>query len=55
MLGADYSTKFAPWLSVGCLSPRAVYHELKRYETERGASKSTYWVAFELTWRDFFK
>lgn len=24
MLGGDYSTKFAPWLSLGCLSPRKV-------------------------------
>lgn len=24
MLGGDYSTKFAPWLALGCLSPRKV-------------------------------
>ena len=28
MLGGDYSTKFAPWLAAGCLSPRMVYHEV---------------------------
>jgi deoxyribodipyrimidine photo-lyase len=30
MLGADYSTKFAPWLAAGCLSPRTIYHQLKK-------------------------
>ena len=28
MLGGDYSTKFAPWLAAGCLSPRMVFHEV---------------------------
>jgi deoxyribodipyrimidine photo-lyase len=30
MLGADYSTKFAPWMAAGCLSPRTIYHQLKK-------------------------
>lgn len=53
--GGDYSTKFAPWLAAGCLSPRQVYHEIKRYEAQRGSNKSTYWVIFELIWRDYFR
>ena len=28
MLGGDYSTKLAPWLAAGCLSPRTVYHQV---------------------------
>jgi len=55
MLGGDYSTKFSPWLALGCLSPRLVYAECKRYEAERVSNKSTYWVVFELLWRDFFR
>jgi deoxyribodipyrimidine photo-lyase len=56
MLGADYSTKFSPWLAHGCLSPRYVAKECKRYEEETGiVNKSTYWVVFELLWRDFFR
>lgn len=44
MLGADYSTKFSPWLAHGCLSPRFVAKECKRYEEETGiVNKSTYW------------
>ncbi|MEY3053142.1 MAG: hypothetical protein RLY31_2927 [Bacteroidota bacterium] len=55
LLGSDYSTRFSPWLAQGCLSPKLIYHELKRYETERGENKSTYWIYFELIWRDFFR
>ncbi|KAJ9525284.1 hypothetical protein QJQ45_020815, partial [Haematococcus lacustris] len=55
MLGGDYSTKFSAWLAAGCLSPRQIYHEIKRYEQQRTANKSTYWVVFELLWRDFFR
>ena len=28
MLGADYSTKFSPWLALGCISARTIYHEV---------------------------
>ena len=54
MVGQGYSTKFAPGLARGCVSPRRIAHECARYERERVANKSTYWVKFELTWRDFF-
>lgn len=53
--GSDYSTKFSPWLATGCLSPKQIYSELTRYEKERGANKSTYWLYFELLWRDYFR
>uniref|UniRef100_A0A061S6U1 Cryptochrome DASH n=2 Tax=Tetraselmis sp. GSL018 TaxID=582737 RepID=A0A061S6U1_9CHLO len=55
MLGRDFSTKLSAWLAAGCLSPRRVYWELSRYERERAANKSTYWVLFELLTRDFYK
>jgi deoxyribodipyrimidine photo-lyase len=55
MIGADYSTKFAPWLAHGCLSPRYVARECQKYEEARVANKSTYWVVFELYFRDYFK
>ncbi|XP_031500451.1 cryptochrome DASH, chloroplastic/mitochondrial [Nymphaea colorata] len=55
LLGPDYSTKFSPWLAFGCLSPRYVYEEVMRYEKERLANNSTYWVLFELIWRDYFR
>jgi len=55
MLGPDYSTKFAPWLAFGCLSPRKIFEKIREYEKEKVANKSTYWVLFELMWRDFFR
>jgi len=55
LIGSDYSSKFSPWLSAGCLSPKYIYHEIKRYEQERVSNESTYWMFFELLWRDFFR
>uniref|UniRef100_A0ACD6A6W9 Uncharacterized protein n=1 Tax=Avena sativa TaxID=4498 RepID=A0ACD6A6W9_AVESA len=55
MLGPDYSTKFSPWLASGSLSPRYVCEEVRRYEKQRVANDSTYWVLFELIWRDYFR
>ncbi|KAF3569220.1 hypothetical protein DY000_02011347 [Brassica cretica] len=55
MLGPDYSTKFSPWLAFGCISPRFISEEVQRYERERVANNSTYWVLFELLWRDYFR
>ena len=40
---------------MGCLSPRTVYQEVSRYENERVANEDTYWLIFELLWRDFFQ
>lgn len=55
MLGADYSSKLSPWLAMGCISPRYIYHEVKRYELACGGNESTYWLIFELLWRDYFR
>ncbi len=55
LIGNNYSTKFSPWLALGCLSPREIYYELKKYETEFSANESTYWLVFELLWRDYFR
>lgn len=52
--GMDYSTKFSPWLAHGCLSPKTIYAMLKRYEAANGANDSTYWIYFELLWREYF-
>ncbi len=50
-----FSTKFSPWLACGALSAPVIYAELKRFEAERGANDSTYWIWFELLWRDYFR
>ncbi len=55
LLGRDYSTKFSVWLAQGCLSPKLIYDRLKKYESQYGSNDSTYWIFFELLWRDFFR
>ena len=55
LLGADYSSKFSVWLAMGCLSPRRIYDEVQRYEAQVVRNKSTYWLIFELIWRDYFR
>ena len=55
LLGTDYSSKFSPWLANGSLSARMIYWEVQRYENEIQKNESTYWLIFELIWRDYFK
>jgi deoxyribodipyrimidine photo-lyase len=55
MVGADYSSKFSAWLAMGCISARFIYAEIKKYEKQFCANDSTYWLVFELLWRDFFR
>ena len=55
LVGIDYSTKFSAWLANGSLSAKTIYYKIKEYEQEFGSNQSTYWVIFELIWRDYFK
>ena len=55
LMGMDYSSKFSPWLSLGCMSARTIAAELDDYESKYGANDGTYWLWFELLWRDYFR
>jgi deoxyribodipyrimidine photo-lyase len=55
LLGADFSGRFSPWLATGTLGAREVYRAVKDYEQAHGANESSYWMVFELLWRDFFQ
>ncbi|MFK8104574.1 MAG: DASH family cryptochrome [Saprospiraceae bacterium] len=55
LVGLDYSSKLSAWLANGSISPRQIYAAIKAYEQENGANDSTYWLVFELIWRDYFK
>ena len=55
LVGLDYSSKFSAWLSNGSISPREIYWEIKEYEKDILKNQSTYWLVFELIWRDYFK
>ena len=52
---ADDSIKFSPWLALGSLSAPQIDQALKAFEAEHGANDSTYWIYFELLWRDYFR
>jgi deoxyribodipyrimidine photo-lyase len=54
LLGWDASSKLSLWLAWGCLSPRRLASDLFEYEQAHGANEGTYWLWFELLWRDFF-
>jgi len=55
LTGWSYSTKFSPWLACGAISPRMIYQLLKQHEAEHGESEGSYWIWFELLWRDYFR
>lgn len=52
--GMEYSTKFSPWLALGAISPKTIYAMLQHYQAIHGANDSTYWIFFELLWREYF-
>ncbi|MGZ3754315.1 MAG: DASH family cryptochrome [Mucilaginibacter sp.] len=54
MVGEGYSSKFSAWLNMGCISAKEIYEAVKSFENQYGANQSTYWLFFELLWRDFF-
>lgn len=53
--GIDYSSKLSPWLALGSISARSVMQQLKEFESEQGANEGSYWLWFELLWRDYFR
>jgi len=55
LIGSDYSGKFSAWLANGSLSAREIYWQIKKFEEAYKSNISTYWMVFELIWRDYFK
>lgn len=53
--GWSNSTKFSPWLANGNLSVRRLLKRLRDFEQEQVANESTYWIFFELLWREYFQ
>ena len=47
--------KLSPWLAAGCISAPTVFAAVTRYEATRVANNDTYWLVFELLWRDFLR
>jgi deoxyribodipyrimidine photo-lyase len=55
LTGRDYASHWSPWLAHGALSVRQAVAGLKAFEAERGASDGSYWLWFELLWREHFR
>lgn len=54
LVGHAYSTKMSPFLAYGSISPRMIWAALDEHEKKFGEDQNTYWVRFELLWRDYF-
>lgn len=55
LIGKDYSSKFSPYLAFGNISAKSIYIQIFKYEEKIEQNESTYWLYFELLWRDFFR
>jgi len=53
--GADYASFFSAPLALGSLSVRALWQQIVAFEQQVRANDSTYWLKFELLWREFFR
>ena len=55
LLAFDDSSKLAPWLANGNLSPKEIYWKIRQFEQDIETNESTYWLIFELLWREYFQ
>lgn len=52
--GWSSSTKFSPYLAIGNVSAKYIWHKVNAYEDNTQKNDSTYWIKFELLWREYF-
>jgi hypothetical protein len=52
--GIDFSTRLSHLLNLGQISPKTILSLVEKYEQDNGQNKSTYWIKFELLWREYF-
>ena len=55
LIGKNYSSKLSAWLANGSISARTIYWEVQQFEKKVVKNEDTYWLIFELIWRDYFK
>ena len=53
--GQHTSSHWSPWLATGAVSARRIWAEIQAYEHTHGSNDGTYWLWFELLWRDNFR
>lgn len=54
LCGENFSTRLSHLLNLGQLSPQTIIQMVNDYEKDHGENKSTYWIKFELLWREYF-
>lgn len=50
----NFSTNFSIHLCIGAVDVKHLYNMTKQYENKVIKNKSTYWIVFELLWREYF-
>lgn len=55
LIGENYASFFSVPLSLGSLSVRFLWQQIVSFEQQVQANDSTYWLKFELLWREFFR
>ncbi len=55
LAGANSSSRWSAWLAQGVFSARQLMARVRLAEQQQGANSSTYWLWFELLWRDYFR
>lgn len=55
LIGDNYASFFSAPLALGTLSVRSLWQQIEKFEQQITANDSTYWLKFELLWREFFR
>lgn len=55
LIGADFASYLSLPLARGTLSVRWVWQSICDHEQQHGVSESSYWLKFELLWREYFR
>jgi deoxyribodipyrimidine photo-lyase len=55
LIGADFASFLSVPLSRGTLSARRAWQLIRQHELQFGQNESSYWLRFELLWREYFR
>lgn len=55
LLGQHYGSFCSTPLALGSLSVRQLWQDILQFEQQVAANDSTYWLKFELLWREYFR
>ena len=55
LIGADFASFLSIPLSRGTLSVRRAWQLIQQHELQYGQNESSYWLRFELLWREYFR